>query len=598
MTASPADGVAQYLVVGDETAFVVCHAPAGPPRATGVVLCPPFGWEDMCSYRSRRAWAAHLAADGHPALRLDFPGSGDSSGGPELPGRVAAGTATVAAAADWLRAQFGCARIAVIGIGLGGLLAARAAADGAAVDDLVLWGVPARGRTLVRELKAFARLEASRLSAGGAPEMPAPPEGSVVAAGYLMTSGTVADVEAINLSERAPGGPRRLLLLGRDGIEPDGALAAAASAAGAEVTQADGPGYGAMMAEPQIARPPEAVFARVSAWLRDRGAGGAAPAGSAAPESSPGLAAGGVHETPLRIGPAGNSLFGVLAEPSGPADAPVTLVLLNAGPQRRTGPNRMWVEIARRWAGRGVPAARVDLGGIGDADGDSSEFVEVAALYEPSFVGQVRAVLDTLEARGLPPRFVLLGLCSGAYWSFHTALQDDRVASVILLNPRALIWDAWVHSVRETRSKFRNAFSAEAWRRLLGGDVSWRRQAAFVASFPIRAWRWLAGLPRRRALRQAAERSGGDDLDVAFDRLRDRGVPGMILFTGEEPLHEQWMRDGRMDRLGWWPNLDVELILGHPDTHTLQPLWLQAQVHGLVDAAMERARADAPELAA
>lgn len=598
MTGAAADGVAQYLAVGDETAFVTCHAPVGAPPATGVVLCPPFGWEDMCSYRSRRAWAAHLAAEGHPAIRLDFPGSGDSSGGPELPGRVAAGTATIAAAADWLRAQYGCPRITVIGIGLGGLLAARAAAEGAPIDDLVLWGVPARGRTLVRELKAFARLEASRLSAGGAPEMPAPPAGAVVAAGYLMTAETVADVEAISLADAPPAGPRRLLLLGRDGIEPDGALAAAASTAGADVTLADGPGYGAMMAEPQIARPPEAVFARVSGWLRDGGTGEAARDGGVAPASRPALQAGDVREVPLPIGPAGERLFGVLAEPPGPVTSPVTLVLVNAGPQRRIGPNRMWVEIARRWASRGVPAARVDLGGIGDADGDSSEFVEVAALYEPSFIGQVRTVLDTLEARGLPPRFVLLGLCSGAYWSFHTALQDDRVTSVIMLNPRALIWDAWVHSVRETRSKFRNVFSADAWRRLLGGEVSWRRQAAFVASFPIRAWRWLAGLPRRRALRQAAERSGGDDLDVAFDRLRDRGVPGMILFTGEEPLHEQWVRDGRMDRLGRWPNLDVELILGHPDTHTLQPLWLQDRVHGLVDAAMERARGGAPAAAA
>ncbi len=57
-------------------------------------------------------------------------------------------------------------------------------------------------------------------------------------------------------------------------------------------------------------------------------------------------------------GPHGR-LFGVLSRRSGEQAEP-TGVLLNAGPQRRTGPNRMWVEIARRWAAKGVPTLRLD----------------------------------------------------------------------------------------------------------------------------------------------------------------------------------------------------------------------------------------------
>ena len=56
----------------------------------------------------------------------------------------------------------------------------------------------------------------------------------------------------------------------------------------------------------------------------------------------------------------------------------------------------------------------------------------------PDYVAQVRAVLDALQRRGLPRRFLLAGLCAGAYWSLHTALEDDRVAAVGLLNPREL----------------------------------------------------------------------------------------------------------------------------------------------------------------
>ena len=69
---------------------------------TAVLICPPWGWDEVASYRSRRAWAEHLAERGHPTLRIDFPGSGDSAGSPADPGRVEAWTAAVIAATTWL----------------------------------------------------------------------------------------------------------------------------------------------------------------------------------------------------------------------------------------------------------------------------------------------------------------------------------------------------------------------------------------------------------------------------------------------------------------------------------------------------------------
>ena len=41
-------------------------------RDSAVILCPPFGWEDMCSYRVRREWAEHLAR-GRPHDAEDRP---------------------------------------------------------------------------------------------------------------------------------------------------------------------------------------------------------------------------------------------------------------------------------------------------------------------------------------------------------------------------------------------------------------------------------------------------------------------------------------------------------------------------------------------
>ena len=54
------------------------HVPQGDPRAVAVLLCPPFGWEEDCSYRARRRWAQVLADAGYATARLYLPGSGDS----------------------------------------------------------------------------------------------------------------------------------------------------------------------------------------------------------------------------------------------------------------------------------------------------------------------------------------------------------------------------------------------------------------------------------------------------------------------------------------------------------------------------------------
>ena len=63
-------------------------------------------------------------------------------------------------------------------------------------------------------------------------------------------------------------------------------------------------------------------------------------------------------------------------------------------------------------------------------------------------------------------RFMLGGLCSGAYWSFHAALLDERVPAVLLLNPRALVWDAGLGPGRDLRALFTQRPSLAKIRRL------------------------------------------------------------------------------------------------------------------------------------
>ncbi len=60
---APASSRALYLQGAGDPLFAFLHTGAAPQRETAVLLCPPFGWEDMCSYRIRREWAERLALD-------------------------------------------------------------------------------------------------------------------------------------------------------------------------------------------------------------------------------------------------------------------------------------------------------------------------------------------------------------------------------------------------------------------------------------------------------------------------------------------------------------------------------------------------------
>ncbi|MDQ2738801.1 MAG: hypothetical protein M3Y35_09365 [Actinomycetota bacterium] len=155
-----------YLPGDPDLAFATVH-PAG-PHAThdaGVLLCPPFGWDEVCAYRSLRLWAARLAADGYTSLRLSHPSTGDSGGWPRDPDRIGAWIASVGSAAAWLREVASVRRIVAIGIGLGGIVAYSSAGE-SGVDDLVLWGTPSQGRVLTRHLNAFGKLERARFYEG------------------------------------------------------------------------------------------------------------------------------------------------------------------------------------------------------------------------------------------------------------------------------------------------------------------------------------------------------------------------------------------------------------------------------------------------
>ena len=240
------------------------------------------------------------------------------------------------------------------------------------------------------------------------------------------------------------------------GWPPIGRLVAHLESAGVDVTVAPGPGWTDMVFHPERYMPPLDVFdrgggvagARPDRWPdgeRDRRAVGqraVGPDGRWCRRSARRRSA----STSRSVRSSGSS-----ARRIDPPAAGLCAVFLNAGAVRRIGPNRLWVETNRRWNARGVATIRMDMEGLGEADGDPARYVDVGNFYTDEFGAQVGAILDDLERRGFGPRFVLVGLCAGGYWAFHTAAADPRVVEAIIVNPRAMIWEADLLERREAQ---------------------------------------------------------------------------------------------------------------------------------------------------
>jgi len=560
---------AEYLSGG---VFALRHDSDPARRAsTAVVLVPPFGSEEVASYRERRWLARQLADAGYPTLRIDLPTTGDSIGAAVDPDRLGAWADAVAQAARRMRTEGG--RVAVVALGLGGLAAIRAASDGAPIDDLVLWAVPATGKAAARRLGGLARLQPNRIAAG-LDESPLP-EGWLEVGGHLLDAATLEQLAGLDLTASAPGAVERLLLLGRDGEPAGHALADAWRSKAVHVEAKPGDGYDAMLEHQQRTNLPEGVAERLLDWLAAAPAGTAAPVPASAGPAKRLAVAGGAEEPFGLVGPQGR-IFGVLGRPERPGEG-ACVVLLNAGAQRRTGPNRMWVETARRWVAEGVPTLRVDLAAIGDSDGDESDLRDDAGFYRPEALDDVRAVLDELERRGAGSRFVLAGLCSGAYAAFHLGATDPRVCAVGLLNPQALIWSDDLAARREAR-KLRRTFSLQGWRDFLRGGIS---RPAIVASVRV-AIRLVATRLVRRG--RVADPTGITSIPDGLDRLRASGTPVLLGFSGQEPLVADLEADGTRSRLAEWPNLTWVDLPGQD--HELRPIQAQRAGHELLDRAV------------
>ncbi len=165
-----------------------------------------------------------------------------------------------------------------------------------------------------------------------------------------------------------------------------------------------------------------------------------------------------------------NGLTGIFTQPDNESqwadeERPIAIIL-NAGVVHRSGPFRLHVDLAQKLSTLGYACLRLDLSGLGDSAvrTDVEEGQNRAAL-------DVAEAIDALEQETGNSRFVLIGLCSGAYNAHQIALADPRVVGCVFMD--GLVYRTAGHYLRTVFRRitsprfFRNALR----RRILAEEI-------------------------------------------------------------------------------------------------------------------------------
>jgi pimeloyl-ACP methyl ester carboxylesterase len=257
----------------------------------------------------------------------------------------------------------------------------------------------------------------------------------------------------------------------------------------------------------------------------------------------------------------GEGLIGIHTPAAAPSDRP-GLVLVNAGMVHRSGPNRVYVSIARRLAAAGYPVLRFDLSAIGDSSPRSDSLP-----FEKSAISETSAAMAALGEHSGATRFVVCGICSGADVSFLTACDNSAVCGAVLINGRGLhgvtddtgdAIEAKLNADASARYLLQKSlFNPASWRRLLGGSIDYRESLRLLGA---------RLLPRRELAPACAA-----GLRAAFHAVLGRGTEVLVVYSAGDPAvdYMKLMFGKEMKKIGAYRNYrEIDM----PDAdHTFTP---------------------------
>lgn len=549
--------------------FAWYHPPAAQfTRRCAILLCDPFGMDRMVLHLTYRHLALRLAEAGFPVLRVDYPGTCDSEGTPRQAARVDTWLESLDVAANRLKEWSGARELGVCGVLLGGTLGVLLANRRQDVTALVLWGTYFKGRSAVRAgLAAMVGLNSN-------PEGKEPStaqSGDQESLGFLLTQAMIEDLLKIDLMHTSPRTVRSALLLPRTANSPERKLAGHLVSSGtkvdvheqssddlADLLQSSGSGI------------PKKTIEDIAGWLMyeypdQEAVQRIAPRPFDPPEIVLHEAGNSrVRESIVHLG-ADGGVFGIFSEPVDHEAQELAVLLVTGGLNHRAGINRNYTEWARFLASRGYRVLRMDLRGFGDSPPCEPELA--SALYRDEACADVVDAAIWLKTRGAGS-VAAVGLCAGAYHSFHAALTDSPIAGVVMLNPLRFhnenLWDLGS-----------DLLPKDLWHQSVKQDKGMLEHALPVLRFVRRMMRRY--LPLTTRVGRASRR-----ISQSFFTLSKRGIDVFIIYNENEPVLKLFQHAIRSVRDDIESRGNFRIVtVGHSD-HIYSPLWSQEEVSGIL----------------
>ena len=449
-----------------------------------VVICPPFGHEGIRAHKCLLSLANRLAKTGTHVLRFAYRGTDDSALWSDEISSLKDWHRDIVSAKEHLMRQSGCSTVMLIGLRLGANLALQVASQSEDVHSIVLWEPIENGVEYLESLrtnqKEMVDLWHRRLQNLDTEEIE-----ELFSTRYQRS--LLAEIEQIRLETRGLRQPTLIVSAANPSLprQQSPVLQNQAGIFRDEMerrTESSEPNGWKQLEQleevwwrPQsvnlVASEVQEMFRRVESfgWHRDyafasqsRNASVGGIATAEFPTWSPrftdehdaehDLAQ---SEKVVQFGD-GKRLSGVLSEPlHRPPNSPV-MIMLNAGIVHRVGPFRLHVNLARVLSKQGFASLRIDLSGLGDSRPRTGKQTKDERVLQ-----DVSEAMQYLQNEGFGNRFVLFGLCSGAYQAHQVAVSDSRVAGAVFQDGivfRRLGYYARHHLLRLFRPRFwRNA---------------------------------------------------------------------------------------------------------------------------------------------
>lgn len=498
---------ASWIGSTDAPLLTHIHLPDNGRARGAVVICPPLGKEHLDTYLGMKALAEQLTEHSLMAVRFDYAGLGDSSGEQDPPDALDRWKHSVAQVVAAVR-DSGIDHISVVGLRAGALIASSALPECGPIDAVVFWDPILSGRALLREQRALYAVTQGT-------DAPADPRISIV--GGILDPETATELSALKIDPQTSDSTRTLLAVRASARETPAISAFSAALDGDEFTL---DGHEAFVTPSGLyAEIPFDALTRMSTWLAD-----GAPANTRMVDfpirhtatvatTHSGEA---IRETVEYLGP--NDLFALRTHGVGAAPGGPTIMFFGTAYDRRTGPARLWVELARTLAAHGISSVRFDRRGVGDT-GTVLGSTPISLYSETSD----RDAVDATLASGVDPgNLVVTGLCSGAWFASSVAIRTGARAAVLV---NMILWST------HRRKSLRNTVSPEvpATPEDAGADTA-------PPSVPLRArikpwlqeylpyplWRLLG----RFGVTQVPE--------VMLEALRRAGVPTAVVLSAAD----------------------------------------------------------------